>query len=288
MVDEACHPADHRSGAHPGGGPGNCRSWWSTPELQPSRPDVIGALVQYPATDGGVEHWGAFCERAHAAGALVTVATDLLALTLLDVRREAGAPTSPSATASASECPWDTAGPTPASSPPATPTSATCPAGSSASPGTAPAAPRSAWRCRPGSSTSAAKRPPATSAPRRCCSPSLPACTPSITAPDGLTRIARRVHGPHPAPGRRTPAAQPQAWSTPRYFDTLCVEVPECGAAPAIIDAARARTINLRKLSASRIGISLDETDDARRRSRPSPSLLLGGSRCRSMLDDLG
>src|SRR3989442_1749118 len=45
--------------------------------------NVIGALLQYPATDGAIRDYRSLCERAHAAGALVTVATDLLALTLL-------------------------------------------------------------------------------------------------------------------------------------------------------------------------------------------------------------
>ena len=43
----------------------------------------FGALLQYPATDGTIHDYRAFVERAHATGALVTVATDLLALTLL-------------------------------------------------------------------------------------------------------------------------------------------------------------------------------------------------------------
>ena len=44
---------------------------------------TFGALVQYPDTEGTIHDFSDFCERAHAAGALVTVATDLLALTLL-------------------------------------------------------------------------------------------------------------------------------------------------------------------------------------------------------------
>src|SRR5207247_1384366 len=55
------------------------------------RPGVIGALLQYPLTDGKIEDYRAVCERAHAAGALVTVATDLLALTLLKPPGEWGA-----------------------------------------------------------------------------------------------------------------------------------------------------------------------------------------------------
>ena len=46
--------------------------------------DVFGALVQYPTTDGAVVDYGPFCEAAHAAGAHVVVATDLLSLTLLE------------------------------------------------------------------------------------------------------------------------------------------------------------------------------------------------------------
>ncbi len=52
---------------------------------------VFGALLQYPATDGKVFDYRAFCERAHAAGARVAVAADLLALALLTPPGEFGA-----------------------------------------------------------------------------------------------------------------------------------------------------------------------------------------------------
>jgi glycine dehydrogenase len=52
---------------------------------------AFGALVQYPDTEGTVEAFDEFCARAHAAGALVVVATDLLALTLLRPPGEFGA-----------------------------------------------------------------------------------------------------------------------------------------------------------------------------------------------------
>lgn len=45
---------------------------------------VFGAILQVPATDGVVRHAKAIIERAHQADALVTVATDLLALMLLE------------------------------------------------------------------------------------------------------------------------------------------------------------------------------------------------------------
>ncbi|HVU53244.1 MAG TPA: aminomethyl-transferring glycine dehydrogenase [Polyangia bacterium] len=55
---------------------------------------VFGVLAQYPATDGAIgtaAGWRALTERAHAAGALVVLATDLLALTVLAAPGELGA-----------------------------------------------------------------------------------------------------------------------------------------------------------------------------------------------------
>jgi glycine dehydrogenase len=51
----------------------------------------FGILLQYPATDGAVLDYRAFVERARGAGALVTVAADLLSLTLLAPPGEWGA-----------------------------------------------------------------------------------------------------------------------------------------------------------------------------------------------------
>ncbi|PYK18020.1 MAG: glycine dehydrogenase (aminomethyl-transferring), partial [Verrucomicrobia bacterium] len=52
---------------------------------------VFGALVQYPATDGAIYDYADFIKRAHDAGALVVVAADILALTLLKPPGEFGA-----------------------------------------------------------------------------------------------------------------------------------------------------------------------------------------------------
>ena len=52
---------------------------------------VFGALVQYPATDGAIYDYADFVRRAHDAGALVVVAADILALTLLKPPGEFGA-----------------------------------------------------------------------------------------------------------------------------------------------------------------------------------------------------
>src|SRR5437667_1836946 len=52
---------------------------------------VFGALMQYPATDGAIYDYVEFARRAHDAGALVVVAADILALTLLKAPGEFGA-----------------------------------------------------------------------------------------------------------------------------------------------------------------------------------------------------
>jgi glycine dehydrogenase len=56
-----------------------------------SNPQLAGILLQYPATDGHVGDYSALVAQAHAAGVLVVVATDLLALTLLRPPGEFGA-----------------------------------------------------------------------------------------------------------------------------------------------------------------------------------------------------
>ncbi len=52
---------------------------------------VFGILLQYPDTHGSVVDYAAVAEKAHAVGALVVVAADLLALTLLKAPGEFGA-----------------------------------------------------------------------------------------------------------------------------------------------------------------------------------------------------
>ncbi|HEU5201309.1 MAG TPA: aminomethyl-transferring glycine dehydrogenase, partial [Nitrospira sp.] len=56
-----------------------------------SNQQLSGMLLQYPTTDGYVGDYGALVDQAHKAGMLVVVATDLLALTLLRPPGEFGA-----------------------------------------------------------------------------------------------------------------------------------------------------------------------------------------------------
>ncbi|WKW11306.1 aminomethyl-transferring glycine dehydrogenase [Pseudogemmatithrix spongiicola] len=59
-------------------------------KMKPNK-KTAGVLLQYPNTTGQVEDYRALCEAVHAAGGLVIVATDLLALTLLQPPGEWGA-----------------------------------------------------------------------------------------------------------------------------------------------------------------------------------------------------
>lgn len=59
-------------------------------DLDLSRNDYCGVLVQYPDTYGGVQDWSEFTAKAHAHGALVVGCTDLLASALLKPVGEQG------------------------------------------------------------------------------------------------------------------------------------------------------------------------------------------------------
>ena len=90
FVDERCHPQTIdvvRTRALPLGYDVVVSDYATYDFSQPT----FGVLLQYPATDGSIFDYEAFCAQAHAAGALVVVATDLLALTLLRAPGEFGA-----------------------------------------------------------------------------------------------------------------------------------------------------------------------------------------------------
>jgi glycine dehydrogenase len=90
FVSDECHPQTIdvvRTRAHARGISVVVGDWRSA-ELGD---DVFGALIQYPATDGGVYDYREFCDRVHAIGAMVTVASDLMSLVLLAPPGEWGA-----------------------------------------------------------------------------------------------------------------------------------------------------------------------------------------------------
>lgn len=60
-------------------------------QVKRTGPNLIGLLAQYPDTEGGVEDFQGLADIVHEAGATFSVATDLLALTLLKPPGEFGA-----------------------------------------------------------------------------------------------------------------------------------------------------------------------------------------------------
>src|SRR5579875_534319 len=176
--------------------------------------DFFAVLVQNPGTSGRVRDYRALTAEAHARGAFVIAAADVLSLALLPPPGEWGADVaggSVSRSGSASRTP-DVLRHAPASP-------VHCPDGWSASRWTATAGRRTGWRCKPASSTSGGRRRPATSARRRSCSRWSRPCTPCTTdrmgcnaSPDACTTRRGRWPRCFAAPISRSPMTSSTRW----------------------------------------------------------------------------
>jgi glycine dehydrogenase len=225
--------------------------------------DVFGVLLQYPTTDGRVLDYGPLVARVHAAGALVVVAADLLALTLLRPPGELGADVAVGSSQRFG-VPLGYGGPHAAFL-------ATREEYKRQLPGRIIGVSRDAhgnvaYRMAMQTREQHIRREKATS--NICTAQALLAVMAAMYAvyhgPAGLEAIARRVHALAVtlAAGLRR-----LGYGTPAepFFDTVRVELGggPGGRADDVVAAAAARRINLRRLGDTAVGVALDETTTA-------------------------
>ncbi|MGW5241787.1 aminomethyl-transferring glycine dehydrogenase [Monashia sp. NPDC004114] len=220
---------------------------------------VVGVMVQYPDASGHLHDWAGLAAAAHDAGALVTACADLLALTLVAAPGEWGADISVGS-AQRFGVPMGFGGPH---------------AGYMSVhrglerqlPGrlvgvSVDADGHPAYRLALQTREQHIRREKATS--NICTAQVLLAVMASMYAvwhgPAGLARIARRVASL--TAGMRSALLEGGVdVETTAYFDTITVSVP--GRADTVVSGFADRGMNIRRVDADRVSLSLDETSTA-------------------------
>ncbi|MCU1586720.1 MAG: glycine dehydrogenase, partial [Frankiales bacterium] len=247
-VDEDCHPqtiAVVKTRALPLGLPVEVR------DLSGELPaEVFGVLVQYPGSSGRIRPLRPLVDAAHAQGALVAVAADLLALTLIESPGDAGADVA-IGTSQRFGVPLGYGGPHAGYLAVRDGLERAIPGrlvGVSVDADGAPA-----YRLALQTREQHIRREKATS--NICTAQVLLAVMAGMYAvwhgPEGLTTIARRAH--------RLAALLSDALGQKgsAFFDTITVSVPD---ATGIVERARVAGVDLRLVDDGTIGISTDET----------------------------
>jgi glycine dehydrogenase len=218
--------------------------------------DINGVVLQQPGVSGRVWDQTGVIAAAKERGALVTVAADLLALTLITPPGEQGADIAVG-TAQRLGVPLFFGGPHAAYMAVRTGMERTLPGrivGVSKDNAGAPA-----YRLALQTREQHIRREKATS--NICTAQALLAIVSSFYAvyhgPDGLKAIAETVHNNARVLATALKTAGRELVSG-SFFDTLTVRVP--GKAAKVITAAEARGINLRLIDADTVGVSIDET----------------------------
>ena len=248
--------------------------------------NYFGAIVQYPDSDGKVEDYRSFVEKAHAADCKVAVATDLLALVLLTPPGEWGADIA-FGSSQRFGIPMFYGGPSAAFF-------ATREEYKRNMPGriigiSKDAYGKPALRMALQTREQHIKREKATS--NICTAQALLATMSSFYAvyhgPEGLKTIARRIHS---IASHLSDELKELGYKqlNEQFFDTLKIALPSDISFQDIKNNAELRSINLRYFETGEIGISIDETtNDYRAHELLAVFAMAAGSSKVFMFDDL-
>jgi len=222
--------------------------------------NLIGAIAQYPASDGAVYDYRSFIEQVHTAGGKVVLAADLLSLTLLIPPGELGADAAVGSTQRFG-IPMGYGGPHAAYL-------ATTDEYKRHMPGriigvSVDSSGKRALRMALQTREQHIRREKATS--NVCTAQVLLAVMAGMYAvyhgPEGLREIGMRVHGLASMLGEGLEAAG-HSLVRKDFFDTVRVK-PKAGTQEAILENAAAHCMNFRKFEDGTLGISLDEVSNA-------------------------